>query len=199
MAYSDFTLDDLRNQFKLRTVRASLFSGVAPVTLAAWFVESIARGRSHALLSEKARSEFIVTPVLMHLGDFVGENYAIYSGVDLDVDAGAGLKGPCDFLLGVTPPMPSLTAPLMVVVEAKKGDIEAGVAQCGAQMVATRRFNQERKLLTDRVLGCVTTGIDWQFLRLTESDLVIDTDLYYLTDVGKILGILASIMKGDKP
>jgi hypothetical protein len=198
MAYSDFTLDDVRQQLGLRTTRASLFRDIPPIAPASWFTEAITRGRSQALISEKARSEFVVTPILIHCGDFVGENFAIYSGVDLDVDASAGLKGPCDFILGGTPPMPALTDPLMVLVEAKKGDIEAGIPQCAAQMVAARRFNLARKNPHEPVCGCVTTGTDWQFLRLEADALVIDTDLYYLTDVNKILGILVAIMKVEK-
>jgi len=196
MAYSDFSLDDVREKLGLRTLRASLFPQVTPVQLAPWFEESIRRGRAQALISEKARSEFVVTPILMHCGDFVGENYAIYSGVDLDVDAGAGLKGVCDFILGGTPPMPALTDPLMVLVEAKKGDIEAGIPQCVAQMVAARQFNVDRKNPVNRIHGCVTTGTDWQFLRLAGQDLIIDTDLYYLTAMDKIIGIFVTIMKG---
>lgn len=48
----------------------------------------------------------------------------------------------------------------------------------------------------DRIHGCVTTGTDWQFLRLANKDLIIDTDQYYLTAVDKIIGIFVSIMKG---
>jgi hypothetical protein len=51
-----------------------------------------------ALLSEKARSEFIVAPVLLVARELSHDTVAIYSGQRLDVDASRGLQGECDFI-----------------------------------------------------------------------------------------------------
>jgi hypothetical protein len=120
----------------------------------------------------------------------------LYSGIRLDIDPDKGLKGECDFILANAPPAPTLRAPLMVVVEAKKNDIEEGLAQCAAQMVGARLFKEHHKEPVPAVYGCVTTGEAWQFLRLRGQELLVDADRHYITDVGTILGILVAVMKG---
>ena len=111
-----------------------------------------------ALVSEKARSEFLVAPILLAARELTGNALAIYSGQRLDVDPAKGLLGECDFILARTDPVPRLRAPLLTVVEAKKNDIEGGLGQCVAQMVAARLFNERAGDTTTRVFGCVTTG-----------------------------------------
>jgi hypothetical protein len=41
----------------------------------------------------------------------------------------------------------------------------------------------------------VTTGDAWKFLRLNGTEAVIDSDLYYLDNVEKIVGIILSMLK----
>ncbi len=89
-----------------------------------------------ALVSEKARSEFVVAPILLAAREMSRETLTIYSGQRLDVDPERGLQGECDFILALSAPLPRLRAPLLIIVEAKKNDIEAGLGQCVAQMVA---------------------------------------------------------------
>ena len=52
--------------------------------------------------------------------------------------------------------------------------------------------NQQAATEIKTVYGAVTTGSIWQFLKLEEQILTIDLSEYYLKDVNKILGILAS-------
>jgi activator of 2-hydroxyglutaryl-CoA dehydratase len=85
----------------------------------------------------------------------------------------------------------------MMLVEAKKEDILAGLGQCVAEMVAAQIFNEreENEILT--VYGTVTSGTNWKFLKLKGKVVEIDLVEYYLTDVNKILGILASGVRGS--
>jgi hypothetical protein len=115
-----------------------------------------------------------------------GGRISILSGQRLDVDAERRLLGECDFILALSEPLPRLRAPLVTIVEAKKNDIEAVLGQCIAQMVAAQLFN-ERAGHTGVVYGCVTTGEDWQFLRLDGQKVLIDTTRRYINDVGSIL------------
>ncbi len=85
--------------------------------------------------------------------------------------------------------------PVMTVVEAKKNDVEAGLGQCIAQMVAARRFNEEAGRKMAPVYGCVTTGETWQFLKLTGSSALLDRLRYYLDNVSGILGVLRAIFE----
>ena len=119
---------------------------------------------------------------------------SIYSGQRLDVDPSLGLVGECDFILAATSPLPALRPPLMIIVEAKKHDIEGGVWQCLAQMVGARIFNERAGRPPAPVYGCVTNGENWQFLRLVEQVAEIDVRRYYIDNVGGILSVFLRIL-----
>ena len=196
MGYGDFTFDSLLEQFALSVVQAPLFPSPPCVEPSPWLRDTLQKGRSIAFYSEKSRSEFIVAPVLLACQEMLHGECCLYSGVRLDVDPVKGLKGECDFILAKAPPTPALRAPVLVVVEAKKNDIEEGLAQCAAQMVAARLFNEHHKEAVPEVYGCVTTGEAWQFLRLRGQELVVDANRYYILEVSAILGILVAVMRG---
>ncbi len=146
-------------------------------------------------VSEKARSEFIVAPILLALRELSGERIAILSGQRLDVDPARRLQGECDFLLALSDPVPRLRAPVAAVVEAKKNDIDAGLGQCIAQMVAVQLYNERSGWPLKSVYGCVTTGEDWQFLRLTGTEVIIGQGRLYISDVGGILATLHAMVR----
>ncbi len=181
MAYADFTLDKVQEDFGLSAAPRSLF------------------GRDVSVFSEKSRGEFIVAPILLTCRDLVKRSFSIYSGVRLDADAKRGLIGECDFILAPKPPIPVVQAPLMVIMEAKKNDIEEGLGQCAAQLVGARIFNERHQESVNPLYGCVTTGETWQFLQLDGACLYVDTDRYFLVEVDKILGILTAIMAARLP
>ena len=158
MAYTDFTLELAEARRGVRARPGDLFPGLVPVPVPDWLRDFLARGMQPALVSEKARSEFIVGPILLACRELTGGRLAIFSGQRLDVDAGRGLQGECDFILALTDPVPRLRAPLVTVVEAKKNDIEGGLGQCVAQMVAARDYNEREGAGLSVVYGCVTTG-----------------------------------------
>ena len=79
-----------------------------------------------------------------------------------------------------------------MLVEAKKENINAGLGQCVAEMLAARIFNERSGNEIPAIYGSVTTGSIWKFLKLEGSVINIDLTEYYLKDVNKILGILAS-------
>ena len=175
MPYSDFTLELVESRLGVATQESLLFPQLAPRTPPAWLAEMLARGTRLALTSEKARSEFIVVPILLAAREGSGDQLAIFSGQRLDVDPAEGLTGECDFILALGPSVPPLRAPLATIVEAKKNDVEAGLGQCVAQMVAAQRFNQAARRPDFPVHGCVTTGETWQFLRLDKQTALIDS------------------------
>ncbi len=152
------------------------------------------RGRAvAALVSEKARSEFIVAPVLLACRELVAGDLAIYSGQRLDVDPDRGLSGECDYILALTEPVPRLRAPLVTVLEAKRGDIELGLGQCAAQMAAAKLFN-ERAGSVGPVYGAVTTGEAWQFLRLDGTSLTLHTTRLFVDNLGSVLAALQAAL-----
>lgn len=195
MAYSDFTLETVATKLGVTTQQEDLFPNLVPLPLPAWLREFLAKGTQLALVSEKSRSEFIVVPILMTSRELSNGQLAIFSGQRLDVDASVGLVGECDFILALSPPIPPLRAPIATIVEAKKNDVEAGLGQCIAQMVAARRFNEASGRFDRPVFGCVTTGEVWQFLKLSEQIALIDTRRFYLVDVDHILAAFLAIFE----
>jgi len=62
-------------------------------------------------------------------------------------------------------------------------------------MLAARIFNEREGNQIATIYGCVTSGTNWRFLKLKEEVIEIDLNEYYLRDVNKILGILASAIR----
>lgn len=198
MSYSDFDLKTAVQVFGLNEDRSvHLFADVESVetgdSLQSWLDElaPVAIG----INSEKARSEFIIAPMLVEARRRVGPRVNVLPGVAFDVDRARGLTGFCDFLIARSPEIYYVQAPVVAVVEAKKEDITAGLGQCVAEMVAIRLFNEREGTTVPAVYGCVTSGSIWRFLKLEGSTLRIDHPEYYLRDAGKILAILAILVQ----
>ena len=68
----------------------------------------------------------------------------------------------------------------------------SGLGQCVAEMVAAQIFNEREGNDIPVIYGAVTSGTNWKFLRLKGQVIEIDLIEYYLSNVNKILGILAS-------
>jgi hypothetical protein len=195
MTYSDFTLAQVCKTFALELRRSPLFAGVSAVAVSSWLSDWLGRSLPFAFGSEKARSEFLVVPILMASIERNNHALSIYSGQRLDVAPDQGLAGECDFLLTRTPPLPILQAPVVALVEAKKHDIEAGFGQCAAQMVGARLFNEREGHPIPRIFGCVTTGEIWQFLNLEADTLTVDHARYYLDNLELLLGVLDALIQ----
>jgi hypothetical protein len=199
MAFSDFDLKTAVHKFALAEVRdRDLFLDVEPIepgeSLRIWLdtFAPVALGVN----SEKARSEFIIAPVLAEAKLRIGNSVNVLPGVTFDVDKEQGLSGFCDFLIARSPEIYYVEGPVLAVVEAKREDLVAGLGQCVAEMVAIRLFNEREGTALPAVFGCVTSGNVWRFLKLEESTLSIDQPEYYLHNASKILGILVNIARG---
>lgn len=208
MSYSEFSLAKVKEKFQLTTVeKVGIFSDIPELPASNLLVEILSYHQPIALgsNSEKARSEFIIAPILVDLRRQLREQINLFSGVDFTVDETQGLNGVCDFIITKSPEILVVTAPVITVVEAKKENINAGLGQCAAEMIAAQIFNQQsegklNETVTNikTIYGVVTTGSIWQFLKLQEQTLSIDLREYYLKDVNKILGILASSISSDE-
>jgi hypothetical protein len=196
MAYSDFTLESVIDQFQLSEQRVQLFSGLVPLTVSSWLTETLDYSLDLGLVSsnEKARSEFIVAPILLEMERRNNRSFAIYSGKSLDVDRSLGLTGECDFMLSKGQLSKTIQSPILALVEAKKQDIDLGLGQCTAQMLGAQLFNQQKNNAIASIYGCVTTGESWQFLKLQDQKLTIDRDIYYIVELGKVLGAFQTIL-----
>lgn len=195
MSYSDFTLTKAKQEFGLTTLeKRDIFADVLELASSSLLAEILNYNLPIALgsNSEKARSEMITPPILVDLRRQLNEQINLFSGVDFTVDETKGLNGVCDFIITKSPEILIVTAPVITIIEAKKENINAGLGQCAAAMVASQIFNQRSESEIKTIYGAVTTGSIWQFLKLEGQTLSIDLSEYYLKDVDKILGILAS-------
>ena len=198
MPYTEFTLELVESRFGLTVVPGAAFAESAPLPVPAWLADQLARGRAMATLaSEKARSEFLVAPLLLACRELVAGPLSLYSGQRLDVDTPLQLTGECDHILALTPPVPRLRAPLVCVLEAKRGEIEPGLGQCAAQMVAARLFNERAGDESYPVYGVVTTGEAWQFLKLDGPTVSLHPARLFIDNVGGILAALQQILAGS--
>jgi hypothetical protein len=201
MAFRDFGFPEVQQAFGLKLLEADLFSSVPALDLPAAFSERMRSDITLALAinTEKARSEFIIAPVLAELRRLLGGSFGLFSGIEFDVDSSRGLNGFCDFILTRSPLLSVLTAPVVAIVEAKNDNLRTGLGQCIAAMVAAREFNAKSSAGVSRVYGVVTTGSAWKFLQLSGSDLTLDLEEYFIAELGRIMGILVAILKSDEP
>ena len=193
MSFRDFDLAKAQQDFGLTLATSQpLFPAVLPVAISEglrqFWHNTQALGLS--LVTEKARSELLVAPLLAEVWHRSGRRIALLSGVEFNVDAAAGLNGTCDFLLCRSENLYFVTAPVLVAVEAKRDRIPDGLGQCAAEMVAAQRFNHQANTPTAAIYGCVTTGANWRFLRLAGTHLDIDVDEYAISQPDRILGVL---------
>jgi hypothetical protein len=196
MTFRDFTFPNVAHDLGLTVGEADLFGSVTPLEVSAEFLGRFRRSveLGVGLHTEKARSEFIIAPLLLELKLRFWDRFGLFSGVELDVDTSRGLSGVCDFVLTRSPRLLTLTAPVLAIVEAKNDNIPGGLGQCIASTVAAREYNAMEKRPPAPVFGAVTTGSAWRFLRLDGADLTLDVHEYQIAEPGRILGILASIV-----
>lgn len=198
MSYSHFTTMQLRETYHLEiTEQAGLFAATPAATVSNWLRETLRKQTVLALRgnSEKARSEYLIAPILAEVYEQMQPRVNLFSGVEFNVDVLSGLSGFCDFLFSLSPLTREIEAPIVSIVEAKKENINAGIPQCFAELVAAQIFNARAGHPIETLYGVVTTGTDWQFLRLQGTAATIDSDLYYLANVETIVGILTFMLR----
>jgi hypothetical protein len=192
MPYSSFTLTQVQEQFDLNVSKGVFFTDLPRLSARTWFEDFLAVTAPFAAAqgSEKVRSELIVAPLLFELRELLDRQIGLFSGVDFSIDAESGLNGICDFLLTKSNNELIIKAPAIILIEAKKGELNGGWGQCAAEMIAAQKFNLAKRQEVPTIYGSVTTGSQWQFLKLTGRDLTIDTTEYPLNPIDRILGIL---------
>lgn len=197
MAFSNFTLEGAQAEFGLTVITSQpLFAGVPAVAAGDTVRYSLDTLGQLALRvnTEKARSEWLIAPVLGEMWVRARHTVCLLSGVDFTVDRDAGLTGVVDFLIGKGPQVSFITAPVLAVVEGKNESIPGGQGQCVAEMVAAQRFNRKARNNIETVYGVVTTGNNWLFHRLRGQEIAIDTREYLISEVDQIMGILLYIV-----
>jgi hypothetical protein len=211
MAFREFVYPAVLDRLGLTAHTADLSTGASPVSLRPEFValfdECLAIAVADlGVCTEKARSEFLIAPVLVELRRAMGRPFSVFSGMELNVNKGRGLNGACDYILTKGDNQHLREAPIIGILEAKNEDFcNQGLGQCVAAMFAAQLRNKSAGWSVARVFGACTTGRAWQFLSLEGAALVIDWTTYRTGDLGRVLGVLKHRVErtleagGDKP
>lgn len=201
MSYSDFSPESFKSRFGVPfRLSRELGAGVERLPPGELLAATLRRNVpwATAMNTEKARSEMLVSPVLLEVREQLGNQIGLFSGVGFNVDPDRGLTGVCDFLLDLSTDPFVVTAPVAVVVEAKAGDIEAGFGQCAAEMLAARLFNERAGVHLPTVGGAVTSGLHWRFLRLGVDAVEVSAEAVPIADADRVLGTLVALVNATR-
>ena len=193
MPYSQFRVETVQEELGVQIKdRLNLFADIPAVAYSDFLAQSLREYSPLAIAigTEKSRSEFIIAPILFELKKQLVDQISLFSGKEFNVVPEKGLTGFCDFLISRSPEQLLIKSPVMTIVEAKNDNIASGLGQCIAEMVAAQIFNERHQNAVPTVYGVITTGSIWKFLRSQGNLVEADLDEYYLSDVGKLLGIL---------
>ena len=202
MSYSEFKLETLIKDFNLTLREVSdLFTDAPEVKASDYLTLTLHQNLNLAVAmnTEKARSEMIISPILLEVKRRMQNQISLFSGVDFTVDSEKGLNGICDFLISHSSEQLFIRAPVVALVEAKNENLKSGFAQCMAEMLAAQIFNQREGNDIPTIYGVVTIGTLWRFLRLTDTTIELDLTEYFIKDINKILGILLSTIGHPTP
>ncbi len=156
VAYSNLTFEFLESGLKINLGRKNFLPDLEPVAVPRQLSEQLAFNQKAIVTrSEKAVSEALVAPILMQVRQLNETKVSLFSGEPL---ADERLAGFCDFMFVADPEAMFPKPPVIVLVEAKKQDVMAGIPQCVAEMSVAQNLNRKAGMNYEKVFGCVTTG-----------------------------------------
>ena len=133
--------------------------------------------------SEMAKRDFMIAPILWE----VIRHAEVKINVEYPIDIDNKLSGSLDYLVRSDQDM--------IVIEAKKGDLDKGFNQLIAEMIALDRH--EEKELPRLLYGAVSIGELWRFGVLNRYDKSIYKDLHTYRvpeDIEQVLTIIIGIL-----
>ena len=200
MAYSDYTFSKLKKRFNISQESVYLFEGITinPVVPSTRILEDIKEAEQMPMLTEKAKSEYIIAPLVKDLKrrhPFL----SIFSGYAFNIDTDNELNGAPDFLISKRPKIVEIEAPVFCIMETKNKTVEEGYAQCAAEMYASSLFNEQMGEPLTTIYGAVTNGFDWVFLKYEDKRVEIDMNRYYLGNLPQLLGVIDYIINLPTP
>lgn len=190
MGYSKYKkIRQVVDKFGIEVFKVALLNRVSEVQPSAWLTRSLEIAYEIALSNEKVKSERLISPVLAEIHLLHKHKISLFSDEELNVQVENDLNGACDFFFSLKPNAYLLEAPIISLTEAKNEDLDYGIAQCAAQMIAARLFNAQSNHPTPVIWGCATTAIEWRLLKLEEQRLYIDVKSYSIDNLPLLLGL----------
>jgi len=136
-----------------------------------------------SLNSEIAKREVMIAPLLHAIIKQLDARLSM----EYPLDINDKLSGTIDYLFR--------SAQDLIVIEAKKGDLERGFNQLAAEMIALDMYEDEDK--PPQLYGAITIGEVWRFARLdrTTKNLIKDAHTFrFPEDIADIFAILMGIL-----
>jgi len=198
MNYNKFSFDRIKRRFNLNEVQKDLFEGITPIEPSDWLKQTMEITADLPIKTEKARTEFILMPILLELRKRTNRMFTIYSGEYFNVEPREGLAGPSDIILSMGAESYSISSPVMSIVQAYKNNLDLGLGKCVAQMIAADIFNEREDNQITTIYGCVTTGEQWLFLRLEGDTIQIHPHRFFLNELTDIIGMFHSMLDNCK-
>lgn len=203
MAYNTFTIQQIKKRFNIPT--QTIFKSIFDTPVMVWQPSASLRKTldyniplALAISTEKARSELIITPILIELKKITENQISFFSGLEFNVDVENGLNERCDYILSLDKEQSVITAPIITMVEAKNDNIAKGIGQCAAEMIAAKKFNDQNGLNIPIVYGVITTGSNWKILKLENGKIIIEAKEYFIENIEVIFGILLKMIGYEK-
>jgi hypothetical protein len=198
MSFRDYTFPDVTTQLQLTLEDGKLFEDVQPRVLEHNFTETVRYGLELATANrtEKAKSEFVIAPILLELKRTTKHAFKLFSGSEWSVDPSRGLNGYCDFILTRGASQFVLDAPFVAIAEAKNDLLVNGYGQCISAMYAGQLANERAGKPLPALYGIVSTAVEWQFLRLAGTVVTIDPTILLINALPRLMGVLHRIVEG---
>jgi len=200
MPYSNFTLKRIKAEFDINVVEnRDLFSMIGEVEVSNYLKTTLNYNVPLALAisTEKARSEMIISNVLIELKKLLNDEIGLFSGINLDIDKDRDLNGFCEYIISKSSEQFYLNSPIVAIVEAKNEQLTSGLGQCIAEMIASKIFNENEGNNVDKIYGAVTTGNTWKFLKYINNTAYIDKLEYHIANVNMIMGIFVKMVRQE--
>jgi hypothetical protein len=189
-SFSQIPRIDLSKEFGISIVGDSFLPIVDSILVPSWLEHIIERGKGNlaTMRTEKSISEALIAPVLMAVQEIFQDKITVFSGEPLATEE---LSGICDFLITKDPIAFDPQGGYFILVEAKKNDLLSGIPQCVAEMYTAQVLNGN----DDTVYGCVSTGLEWLFMKLEHKVAMTHPNVFTISEVDKILGVFGWIIK----
>ena len=106
MPYSNFSFDKVQEILNLEIKdELGMFAQIEEIEVSAPFLEELLKENlplALAINTEKARSELIITPVLLQFRKIEQKKISFFSGIEFNVDEQQELKGTCDYIISLS-------------------------------------------------------------------------------------------------
>ncbi len=135
------------------------------------------------LTSETAKREFLIAPILMEIVRTTESKIHVEYPIDLDDK----LSGLLDYLIR--------SQQQLIVIEAKKGDLDKGFNQLAAEMIALDKYEDRDSV---SFYGAVTVGDIWKFSILNRKTKHITKDIHSYRipeDMENVFSVLKGIVE----